>query len=98
MGLKQRDLAQMVGVTDAYISMCESGKRVPRFEVSLKMCEIFGCSIDYLLNNEGETSEMEEYIVAIRNSPERRQILDMTMWMPKEKLQKLIKLIEVWNE
>lgn len=98
MGLKQKDLAQMVGVSDAYISMCENKNRTPSFEVSLKMCEVFGCTIDYLLNNKGEPSDMEEYMIALRESPERRQLLDMTMWMPKEKLQKLLKLIEVWNE
>ena len=98
MGLKQKDLAQMVGVSDAYISMCESKNRTPSFEVSLKMCDVFGCTVDYLLNATDESSDMEEYMIALRNSEERRKLLDMTMWMPKEKLQKLLKLIEVWNE
>lgn len=97
-GMTQKQLAQAIGCSESAVSHWEKGKRDPDFETLLKMCDIFGCSVDYLLNNEGETPELEEYVFAIRNSPERRQLLDMTMWMPKEKLQKLLKLIEVWNE
>lgn len=97
-GMTAKQLGEAVGVTDAAISQYENEKRQPSFEVLLKMCEVLGCSSDYLLRGEGATPEMEEYVFALRNSPERRQLLDMTMWMPKEKLQRLIRLIEVWNE
>ena len=55
--------------------------------------------IDTLLGRDGtNVDELSEYLTAIINSPERRKLLDLTMWMPKDKLQKLIKLVEVWNE
>lgn len=98
MGLRQADLAQLVGVSGAYISMIENGGRTPTFDVARKMSDIFGCTVDYLLNNEGKAPDMEEYIVAIRMNDELRKIVDMLLWMPKEKLEKIIKLLEVWNE
>lgn len=99
-GMTAKQLGEAVGVSEAAISHYETGKRQPSFEVFLKIAEVLGCSTDFLLSSsvtpEGES--MEEYVFALRNSPERRQLLDMTMWMPKEKLQRLIRLIEVWNE
>lgn len=52
-GMTAKQLGEAVGVTDAAISQYENEKRQPSFEVLLKMCEVLGCSSDYLLRGEG---------------------------------------------
>lgn len=42
-GLKQKELAEMVGVTESAISQYESGNKVPSFEVALKLAEALDC-------------------------------------------------------
>lgn len=98
-GLTAKQLGEMVGVSEAAISHYETEKRSPSYETLLKIGEILECSVDTLLCRDSfSLDEMAEYIDVLRSSPERRKLLDLTMWMPKDKLQKLIKLVEVWNE
>lgn len=48
-GISQKELASLVGVSSATISMWESGKRNPKDFYLQKMSEIFKVSIDYIL-------------------------------------------------
>lgn len=48
-GLTQGQLAELVDVTGSQISLIESGKRYPSFELLLKMGEVFGCSVDDII-------------------------------------------------
>lgn len=47
--LTREELAQKIGVSYSAIAMYEQGNREPNNELLLKMCEIFNCSIDYLI-------------------------------------------------
>ena len=50
LGLNQIELAKKLNLSSsASISQYESGDRVPSDDIKLKMCEIFDCSLDYLL-------------------------------------------------
>ena len=50
LGLSQIDLAKKLNLSSSSsISQYESGDRVPSDDIKLKMCEIFNCSVDYLL-------------------------------------------------
>lgn len=50
LGLNQIELARKLNLSSsASISQYESGDRVPSDDIKLKMCEIFDCSLDYLL-------------------------------------------------
>lgn len=98
-GITQKQLANALDVTESAVSHWEKGRRDPDLETLLKIGEVLDCSVDTLLGRDGTNiDELSEYLTAIINSPERRKLLDLTMWMPKDKLQKLIKLVEVWNE
>ena len=48
--LKQKDLAKKIGVTEISMSRYIHGTRKPKYDVVLKICEVFGCSVDYLLS------------------------------------------------
>ena len=50
LGLNQTDLAKKLGLSSsASISQYESGDRIPSDDIKIKMSEIFGCSLDYLM-------------------------------------------------
>lgn len=49
--LKQSELAQAIGVTEATLSRYENDKRKPRGEIALKIAKALNVSIDYLLDD-----------------------------------------------
>ncbi len=49
LGLTREDLAKKIGVSYSAIAMYEQGNREPNKELTLKMCKIFDCSMDYLM-------------------------------------------------
>ena len=50
LGLNQIELAKKLYLSSsASISQYESGDRVPSDDIKLKMCELFNCSLDYLM-------------------------------------------------
>ena len=49
-GLSQTQTAKMLNVDPSAISMWENGKTKPRATLLPKIAELFGCSVDYLLN------------------------------------------------
>lgn len=55
-GISQKALADIVGISDAAITMMEKGKRSPSFEVLIALADYFGVSIDYLV---GRTDKPE---------------------------------------
>lgn len=48
-GIKQSELAAIIGVRNTAISMMESGERGPSAEVLCALAEYFDVSIDYLV-------------------------------------------------
>lgn len=48
-GIKQSDLAGIVGIRNTAISMMESGERGPSAEVLCALAEFFDVSLDYLV-------------------------------------------------
>ncbi len=48
-GLNQTSLAKLVGITQAFMSEIEKGKKTPSVEVLEKICGALNCSADYLL-------------------------------------------------
>ncbi|MGM9613608.1 MAG: helix-turn-helix domain-containing protein [Butyricicoccus sp.] len=50
--MKQSDLAQRLGVSTSAVGMYEQGRREPPYHVLLKLSELFGVSVDWLLARE----------------------------------------------
>lgn len=55
--LSREDLAKKLGVSYSAIAMYEQGNREPNNEIILKMCDIFNCSIDYLMGNSEDKTQ-----------------------------------------
>ena len=51
-GLTQTELGNKIGVNQATVSMWETGASKPRADTLIKLSELFGCTIDELLENE----------------------------------------------
>ena len=52
-GMTAKQLAAACGLTDAAISMMETGRRNPSYEVMLKLCEALDCSLADLVGEKG---------------------------------------------
>ncbi len=69
-GILQRQLAEMLKLTQQTISLYESNKREPDAETLSKIADFFGVTIDYLLGrtdnpNPTEDSTIDDEIMAI---------------------------------
>ena len=50
-GMTQRDLARLLGITDAAVGMWENNRREPDGDKLSQLASIFGVSVDYLLGH-----------------------------------------------
>ena len=58
-GLKQSELADLLGLSASAVGMYEQGRRRPDTEILLKYAEIFGVSVDYILaTDDADTKEL----------------------------------------
>ena len=59
--LTQEELAKMLGLSaKSNIANYESGANAPSDEIKLKMCEIFNCTMDYLMGKSNFKTNEEE--------------------------------------
>jgi transcriptional regulator with XRE-family HTH domain len=61
-GQSQTDLAQALGLSESskgFISEIESGKKVPKAELVLRLADHFGVTTDYLLRDD-QGAELDE--------------------------------------
>lgn len=62
-GLKQKELAALVGVTESAISQLENGKRAPSFELSLKLAEALDCeSSDFVSTRQNRPNVTDSFV------------------------------------
>ena len=84
-GMKQPDLAEKLNCTAMTISRYERGEADPDVATILRLCEIFGCTADYLLGRSAVPSaelspEEEDLLTAWRRAtPEIRAIIDAAL-------------------
>lgn len=64
--IKQKEIADRVGVSEVTISRYLTGERIPRMDVVLKLASYLNVSIDYLLGNSDiknlQTKEVNDII------------------------------------
>ena len=66
LGLNQIELAKKLNLSSsASISQYESGDRIPSDDIKLKMAELFGCTIDYLLGKNDVRTNQKSAVVLI---------------------------------
>lgn len=88
--LYQKDLAKLLKCTPVTVSRYETGERDPDIETICRLCDVFGCTADYLLGRSSRPdpvlSPEEEQLLAAWNAapPEIRAIID-TALLPYKK-------------
>ena len=56
-GLSQVEVAKRIGVSDAAVSMWETGKTRPRASLLLKLANLYHCTVDELLSDLPEQNQ-----------------------------------------
>ena len=80
-GLTQKELAEIVGVQDAVISNCETGRNRPNVDVLKKLCTALNTSADELIGikrkeNKGLSNEAKKVAAAFDDSDDKiKQII-----------------------
>lgn len=82
-GLKQKDLADAIDVTDSSISKYCSGERIPKVDVIKKIADYFDVSIDYLLT--GVSAETDIAINIGFNNDEYKKLEELKVLSDKQK-------------
>lgn len=54
--MTQFELATRLGVQSPAVYKWERGRNNPSVEMALKLADVFGCSLDYLLGRDSQTS------------------------------------------
>ncbi len=55
-GLSQAEVAVELGVSDASVSMWETGKTMPRASLLVKLANLYNCSVDDLLKQDEQVT------------------------------------------
>ena len=70
--LKQRQVAETIGVSPSVVSAYEAGLRQPSYDVLLKLANLYHVSLDYLFGRENgiklDVSQLTEGQVALLSS------------------------------
>ena len=112
-GMRQRELADALGVALSTIAMWETANREPNFAMIRKIADYFSVSIEELVNddieigyNNGNTlknnARFDEEIISLRNMlhtrPEMRMLFSVSKSASKEDIEKAIKIIEALKQ
>ena len=84
--LTQEQLAEKVGVSDAYIGQIERGERSPTLETLVNLANQLGVTIDYLLHDSLQPDddhyiEQIKQLLADRSAKEKQMVLDVVKVM-----------------
>ena len=98
-GWLQADLAKKLQTSRQAIGNYETGERSPDVETILKLCEIFGCSADYLLGRSAlpspDLSEEElELVLAFRRADDRSREMVRLALAPFTRLDTAAELVK----
>ncbi len=74
-GLKQAQLAEIIGISEKHLSKIETGKNYPALDNFLKMIDVLDLSMtDFGIKSENELSEQKVYLQKIINTSSEKQL------------------------
>ena len=73
-GLSQESLGETLGLSRQAISKWEIGTAVPSTDSLRCLSELYGVSIDYLINEENEFSRQDEKVAGEKRSPRKKLV------------------------
>ena len=90
-GLTMKQLGQQIGLAESTISQYETGKRSPDNETLLKLGEIFGVTVGYILGSEEkETTPGEQAL-----TEGEKTLLDLFRKVPADQQAMVLQMIRV---
>lgn len=101
--LTQEQLGKLVGVSKQAVFKWESGKvpNIPR-EKQERMAELFGCSVDYLMNFESSNTKeyyfdpaAESIASFLMDRPEYKVLFDASRKVKPEDIEKVAQMIKL---
>ena len=98
-GLTQDDFAKATGLTRSAVSMYESGKREPNFEILEMIADFFNVDMNYLLGkNENSTyylnPETARLAQELHDNPEYKAMFDATRGLSPEAVKEVMNFIK----
>jgi transcriptional regulator with XRE-family HTH domain len=66
-GLSQIDLARDAGISQAQLSMLETGRNALHLEMAIKLADTMGCTVDHLLGRLNKPESKGERLMAVFN-------------------------------
>ncbi len=74
-GLKQAQLAEIIGISEKHLSKIETGKNYPALDNFLKMIDVLDLSMkDFGIKSENELSEQKVYLQKVINTSSEKQL------------------------
>lgn len=102
-GLTQKQLAELVDVSESQISQIETGKRKPGFETLLKLGEALDCTVQDLFDDEknpatGSDGEEEnkEVIILSELSEKQRKLIKEILQLSDQEATALLPITEAF--
>ena len=96
--LTQKQLAQKIGYEAHNIGDWERGKAEPSIVDLIKLADVFGCSVDYLI---GRADDFDTVKINYDNTPDEKFILTTYKTLPenmKEFIFNTVLSFKQWNE
>lgn len=90
-GLTMKQLGQQIGLAESTISQYETGKRSPDNETLLKLGEIFGVTVGYILGSEEEENTPGEQTL----TEGEKTLLDLFRKVPADQQAMVLQMIRV---
>lgn len=80
--ITQKQLSELIGISNTHICSIESGEKTPSLETLLKICNVLGITIDYLLHGIIHTNIDDEIkektkLCSIQNKKRISKIIDV---------------------
>ena len=94
LGLTMKQLANIVGVTEAAISHYETGRREPDNDMLLRIANALGVTVDYLISNEESPDMVTAQEKAPEDDPLTEQIMAKARQMNEEELRQLLRIMD----
>lgn len=94
LGLTMKQLATIVGVTEAAISHYETGRREPDNDMLLRIANALGVTVDYLIGHEDSPASVTAQEKSPANDPMTEQIMAKARTMNEEELRQLLRIMD----
>jgi len=106
--MQSQELSKKLGVNSSTISLYEHGSRFPSIDKIIKLADIFGVSVDYLVGHEpdedlyreiesalADEPDLQDFFEELKDREDLRQLFQETKDLPPKSVKRIIGIIKV---